>query len=156
MKNFFQNFAAYLKFLIGALILILGVWQTIGICSMIGASEAGMKGMYIYEIIILFIVAFVFFADWYVDVVNAVLLKPFASGITKLIKGFIKTFVTIALVAFLNYQTIDIISIIVKEAHAMSTFYATELSILLIFADLFFIRWCYKTLQNNSLHNPEK
>lgn len=147
MKNFFENFKTYLKLILSTILALLGIIQMVEICHAVQISDVSMNGFYILEIVTIFIVAIVFFASWWLDTLNQLLEKPVSDKLLIIIKSYVRLFIALVIVLFLNYQTIEIITIVAKHINSLGTFYAIEIGFFLLVADLFIAKYFYTKIK---------
>lgn len=147
MKNFFQNFKTYVVWILSTIIAIIGIVQMIDITTAITSSGVALKNLYVYEIVIVFIVALIFYASWWLDMFNKIRINPISEKLLITLKTYVKLFILLAVVLFANYQTIEIVTVVAKHVQNMGTFYAIEISLLLLIMDLFVAKYFYDKIK---------
>lgn len=147
MKNFFENFKTYVVWIISTIVAIIGIVQMINITSAIASSEVALKNLYVYEILIVFIVALIFYASWWLDTFNKLRVNPISDKLLVTMKTYVKLFILLSIVIFMNYQTIEIISVIAGHVKHMGSFYSIEITVLLVIMDLFVVKYFYDKIK---------
>ena len=95
----------------------------------IAKSGFALSGLYIFELTLLFLVAFVLFADWWLGLLNKLLIKPLSTHIVDCAKTYLKLGVMVVVAAFVLWQSFEVMVSFIK---ADQTLYTIEIALLII------------------------
>lgn len=130
MKPFFQNIWTYLVWIVSTILALCAIYQFVDMSIAIGKSGFALSGLYIFELTLLFFVAFVLFAGWWlVGILNKLLINPLSTHIVDCAKTYLKLGVMIVVSAFVLWQAVEIMFSFIK---ASQTLYTVELGLLIV------------------------
>lgn len=129
MKPFFQNIWTYLVWIVSTILALCAIYQFVDMSIAIGKSGFALSGLYIFELTLLFLVAFVLFAGWWLGIFNKLLINPISTHIVDCAKTYLKLGVMIVVAAFVLWQAVEIMFSFIK---ASQTLYTVELGLLIV------------------------
>lgn len=152
MKPFFQNIWTYLVFIVTTILALCAIYQFVDMSIAIGHSGFALSGLYIFELSLLFVVALVLFADWWINLLNKLLINPISTHVIDCIKTYLKIGVMIVVAAFVLWQAFEIMISFIK---ASQTLYTVEIGILIIVGVILGINYFRKEIiKLNTDENP--
>lgn len=129
MKPFFQNIWSYILWIVTTILALCAIYQFVDMSVAIGKSGFALSGLYIFELTLLFLVAFVLFADWWLGLLNKLLIKPLSTHIVDCAKTYLKLGVMVVIAAFVLWQSFEVMVSFIK---ADQTLYTIEIALLIV------------------------
>lgn len=129
MKPFFQNIWSYILWIVTTILALCAIYQFVDMSVAIGKSGFSLSGLYIFELTLLFLVALVLFADWWLSLLNNLLIKPLSTHIVDCAKTYLKLGVMVVVAAFVLWQSFEVMVSFIK---ADQTLYTIEIALLIV------------------------
>lgn len=129
MKPFFQNIWSYILWIVTTILALCAIYQFVDMSVAIGKSGFALSGLYIFELTLLFLVALVLFADWWLSLFNILLTKPLSTHIVDCAKTYLKLGVMVVVAAFVLWQSFEVMVSFIK---ADQTLYTIEIALLIV------------------------